>query len=510
MTHTRNYLALDIGASGGRAIIGRFDGERLVLEEVHRFANGPITLPGAFGASLHWNTVGQFEHVKQGLAKAVQACGGATRGGATRGGGELVSLGIDAWGVDFGLLDGQGELLGLPYHYRDSRTDGMLEEAFRRVPRAELFMQTGIQFMQINTLFQLLALAVRKSPLLDAAATLLMIPDLLNYWLAGRTVSERSIASTSQCLLPDHSDWNRSLLSRLGIPTGFLPPLVAPGAVLGPLLPAIVEETGASAGRGGVVLVAPGCHDTASAVAAVPAERADSAYLSSGTWSLMGVENAAPVVDQRSLAFNFTNEGGVCDTFRLLKNITGLWVIQECRRAWAQEGAALPWDEIVQLAAAAPPFTAAIDVDARDFQAPGDMSARIRAYCAATGQAVPSDRGAVARIIFESLALKYRRTLEMLEELTGRRVGVLHIVGGGAQNRLLSQFAANAIGRPVVAGPVEATAAGNILVQMLATGAIASLAEGRAVIRRSFDTETFEPQDVAKWDEAYSRFVRLV
>lgn len=504
MTHTRNFLALDIGASGGRAIIGRFDGERLALEEVHRFANGPITLPGAFGASLHWNMVGQFEHVKQGLAKAVQACGRANHGAAIRGSGELVSLGIDTWGVDFGLLDAQGELLGLPYHYRDSRTDGMLEEAFGRVPRPEIFMQTGIQFMQINTLFQLLAMAVRKSPLLDAAATLLMIPDLLNYWLTGNAVSERSIASTSQCLLSDHSDWNRPLLGRLGIPTGFLPPLVAPGTVLGPLLPAIVEETGA--GRGGVVLVAPGCHDTASAVAAVPSERTDGAYLSSGTWSLMGVETAAPVVDERSLAFNFTNEGGVCDTFRLLKNITGLWVIQECRRAWAQEGAALAWGEIVRLAAAAPPFIAAIDVDARDFQAPGDMPARIRAYCSAAGQAVPGDRGSIARTVFESLALKYRCTLELLEELTGQRIGVLHIVGGGTQNRLLSQFAANAIGRPVVAGPVEATAAGNILVQMLATGAIASLAEGRAVIRRSFDTETFEPQDGARWDEAYERF----
>lgn len=494
MTHTRNYLALDIGASGGRAIIGRFDGERLALEEVHRFANGPVTLPGAFGASLHWNTAGQFEHVKQGLARAVQACGG-----------ELVSLGIDTWGVDFGLLDAQGELLGLPYHYRDSRTDGMLEEAFGRVPRPELFMQTGIQFMQINTLFQLLAMVVRKSPLLNAAATLLMIPDLLNYWLSGRPVSERSIASTSQCLLPDHSDWNRVLLDRLGIPTGFLPPLVAPGTVLGPLLPAILEETGAH----GVMLVAPGCHDTASAVAAVPAEGADSAYLSSGTWSLMGVETNAPVVDERSLAFNFTNEGGICNTFRLLKNITGLWVIQECRRAWSQEGARLTWDEIVRLAEAAPPFTAAIDVDARDFQAPGDMPGRIRAYCAASGQAVPHDRGAIARTVFESLALKYRRTLEMLEQLTGRHVGVLHIVGGGTQNRLLSQFAANAIGRPVVAGPVEATATGNILMQMLATGAIASLAEGRAIVRRSFDTETFDPHDTTQWDDAYQRFLTL-
>lgn len=495
MTATRNYLALDLGASGGRAIIGRFDGERLALEEAHRFANGPVTLPSAFGPSLHWNTVGLFEHVKQGLARAVQVCGAAG----------LVSLGIDTWGVDFGLLDAQGELLGLPYHYRDSRTDGMLEDAFSRMPRAEIFARTGIQFMQINTLYQLLALVVRKSPLLEAAKTLFMIPDLLNYWLSGRAVSERTIASTSQCLTPDHDDWNRVLLARLHVPTHFLPPLVAPGTVLGPLLPAVADETGAR----GVLLVAPGCHDTASAVAAVPAERADSAYLSSGTWSLMGVETEAPVVNEASLAFNFTNEGGVCDTYRLLKNITGLWVIQECRRAWAQEGAALAWDEIVRLAEAAPPFTAAIDVDARDFQTPGDMPGRIRDYCARTGQAVPAERGAVARVVFESLAFKYRRTLEMLEQLTGQRVSVLHIVGGGTQNRLLSQFAANAIGRPVVAGPVEATAAGNILLQMLATGAISTLAEGRAVIRRSFATETFEPRDTAAWDEAYARFQTL-
>ncbi len=500
MTTTRNYLALDLGASGGRAIIGRFDGERLALEEAHRFPNGPVTLPSPFGPSLHWNTVGLFEHVKQGLAKAVQACGAAG----------LVSLGIDTWGVDFGLLDAQGELLGLPYHYRDSRTDGMLEEAFRRVPRAEIFARTGIQFMQLNTLYQLLAMVVRKSPLLEVARTLLMTPDLLNYWLTGQAVSERTIASTSQCLTSDHADWNRSLLAQLGIPTHFLPSLIPPGTVLGPLLPHIADETGAR----DVILVAPGCHDTASAVAAVPAERPDSAYLSSGTWSLMGVETTAPVVNETSLAFNFTNEGGVCSTFRLLKNITGLWVIQECRRAWAavetlHATSLLSWDEIVRLAEAAPPFTAAIDVDARDFQAPGDMPARIRDYCLRTGQTVPADRGTMARVVFESLAFKYRRTLEMLEQLTGQRVGVLHIVGGGTQNRLLSQFAANAIGRPVVAGPVEATAAGNILLQMLATGAISSLAEGRAVIRRSFATETFEPRDTAAWDEAYARFLAL-
>ena len=341
------------------------------------------------------------------------------------GSGGLVSVGLDTWGVDYGLLDRDGVLLGNPYHYRDSRTDGMLEEAFRRVPRAEIFAATGIQFMQLNTLYQLLAMVVRDDPILKVAETLLFIPDLLNYWLTGRKVSERSIASTSQCLDPFTGDWAKALLARLGMPTGIFPSIVPPGTVLGELLPHIAAETGAK----GLTVVAPGCHDTASAVAAVPAEGEDYAYLSSGTWSLMGVESAQPVMNERSLALNVTNEGGVCDTIRLLKNITGLWVIQECRRTWAQEGAKLSWDEIVGLAAAAPAFTALIDVDARDFSTPGDMPARIRAYCARTGQPVPQDRGTVARIVFDSLALKYRRTLEMLDELIGRRIAALHIVG---------------------------------------------------------------------------------
>lgn len=495
MTH--NYLALDLGASGGRAIIGRFDGERLALEEVHRFANGPLQLPTAYGSSLFWNALGLLEHVKEGLARAVACCDNAPS--ASSGG--LVSVGLDTWGVDFGLLDRDGVLLGNPYHYRDSRTDGMLAEAFKRAPREEIFAATGIQFMQLNTLYQLLAMVVRDDPTLKAADTLLFTPDLLNYWLTGRKVSERSIASTSQCLDPFTGDWARPLLERLGIPAGIFPALIPAGTPVGELLPHVAEETGAR----GLTVVAPGCHDTASAVAAVPAEGENYAYLSSGTWSLMGVETRQPVVNAKSLAFNVTNEGGVCGTIRLLKNITGLWVIQECRRTWIQEGAVLSWADIVRLAAAAPAFSALIDVDARDFMTPGDMPARIQAYCAATGQPVPQDKGTVARVVLESLALKYRRTLELLDELTGQHIPVLHIVGGGTQNRLLSQFAANAIGRPVIAGPVEATAAGNLLMQMLAMGDIASLAEGRAVIRRSFETERFEPCAAAQWDEAYGR-----
>ena len=495
MKQTREYLALDLGASGGRAIIGRFDGARLTLEEVHRFPNGPMQLPTACGLSLFWDVLSLFREVKTGIAKAISASAG-----------ELVSVGLDTWGVDFGLLDKAGVLLGNPYHYRDSRTDGMMEEAFRRVPREALFAETGTQFLQLNTLYQLLALAVRGDPVLAAAHKLLMMPDLLNYWLTGRAVGEYTIASTSQCLDPFTRNWAKPLLRKLELPTHIFPPLIQPGTVLGELLPWVTEETGAK----DISVVAPGCHDTASAVAAVPAAGTDFAYLSSGTWSLIGKEADQPAVNERSLAFNFTNEGGVCDTIRLLKNIAGLWLIQECRRTWALEGARLSWDDIVGLAAAAPAFRSVIDVDAGDFVKPGDMPARIQAYCARTGQPVPDDKGAIARVVLESLAIKYRRVLEMLEELGGYRLGTLHIVGGGTQNRLLSQFAADAIGRLVVAGPIEATAIGNILMQMLATGAIGSLQQGREIVRRSFPTEIFEPGDRTAWDDAYERFVELV
>ena len=435
MTHTRNYLALDLGASGGRAIIGRFDGERLALEEVHRFANGPVHLPSERGDSLHWDVPRLFVEIQEGLKKGVACCGPS-------GGAGLASLGIDTWGVDYGLLDRNDRLVGLPYHYRDSRNDTMQAEAFRRVPRAEIFAATGIQFMQLNTLMQLLAQQIEDPEVLARTRTLLMIPDLLNFWLTGQKFSERTIASTSQMLDPYRPAWATGLLDRLGIPTHCLPPIIEAGTVLGGLLPAVIEETGAKR----IQVVAPGSHDTASAVAAVPAESQDYAYVSSGTWSLMGVESPHPVVSEKALALNVTNEGGVCDTIRLLKNVTGLWIIQECRRTWLHADSNQSWGEIVAAAEVAPAFTAFIDVDATDFIAPGDMPARIQSYCARTGQPVPADRGTVARIVFESLALKYRRTLEMLDELVGRRIAVLHIMGGGTQNRLLSQLAANAIG----------------------------------------------------------------
>jgi rhamnulokinase len=490
LTKTTNFLAFDLGAESGRAVIGGFDGERLKLEEVHRFVNGPVRLFD----SLHWDVLRLLTETKQGLAKSVHAYGP-----------QLVSLGLDTWGVDFALLDKQGALIGNPYHYRDSRTDGMLEEAFRRVPREEIFEQTGIQFMQINTLYQLLSMAVQESPTLSAAATLLMTPDLFNYWFTGRKVSERTIASTSQCLNPNTGDWAKSLVERMGIPSRIFPEIIQPGTVLGELLPGIAEETGA----GRVSVIAPGCHDTACAVAAVPTESDRYAYLSSGTWSLMGAEVARPVITARSREYNFTNEGGVCDTIRLLKNITGLWLIQECRRTWVAEGEALSYDEITRLAAAAPPFAAVINTDAGEFLPPGDMPARIREFCRRTGQKPPDDKGAMARTVLESLALRYRWTLGKLEELVGYSLDTLHIVGGGSQNQLLNQFTADAVGRPVVTGPVEATAAGNVLMQMLALGYLSSLKEGRDLIRRSFETKTYLPRETAVWDEAYQRFLSL-
>jgi rhamnulokinase len=488
MSATRNFLALDLGASSGRAVIGRFDGERLGLEEIHRFANGPLRLPTASGSSIHWDSLAQFSEVKTGLAKAAECCGA-----------ELASIGIDTWGVDYGLLDAQGELLGNGYHYRDERTIGALEKVFAIVPREEVFRQTGIQFMDLNTLFQLFS--ARGTAAVENAKRLLFTPDLMSYWLTGRAANEYTIASTSQCLEPFSRTWATDLLRRLSIPTEIFGEIVEPGTTLGPLLPWVAEETGAK----GVQLVSVGSHDTASAVAAVPIEGSDRAFVSSGTWSILGVESPVPVVNSRALGFNFTNEGGVCRTIRLMKNITGLWIIQECRRQWALEGAKLSWDEIVGLARGAQPFSAVLDVDDADFTRPGDMPARIAGYCKRTGQTAPTDRGAIARTVFEAIALKYRRVLEMTEQLTEKRTDALNIVGGGTQNRLLSQFAANAIGRPVTTGPIEATAAGNILMQMLAMGAIGSLAEGREVIRRSFPVETFEPQDVPAWDEAYQR-----
>ena len=485
------FLALDLGAESGRAVVGHFDGESLRLEEIHRFPNGPVLVNG----HLHWDALRLLSEMKAGIRAAVQKYGKG-----------IVSLGLDTWGVDFGLLDAQDNLLGNPYHYRDSRTEGAMEKVFSVVPREEVFGYTGIQFMQLNTLFQLFAMREARSPTLDMAHSLLTMPDLFNFWLTGRKVNEFSNATTTQCYDPRGKGWATELLDKLDLPTSIFCEVVPPGTVLGDLLPDVADELVIDP----IPVIAPACHDTGSAVAAVPAQGHDHAYISSGTWSLMGVEVDEPIITPQSLTYNFTNEGGVCNTIRLLKNIMGLWLVQECRREWARAGDEYDYATLTQMAADAPPFGSILDVDAHLFLAPGDMPAKIRQVCQATGQAVPQSRGAVLRCALESLALRYRWVLDKLEEMRGRSIETVHIIGGGMQNELLCQLAADAMQRPVVAGPIEATAMGNMLMQALALGYISSLDQGREIVRQSFRVRTYDPSEGAPWAEAYGRYLALL
>jgi rhamnulokinase len=484
------FLALDLGAESGRGVLGSFDGDRLALRDVHRFPNGPVRVLD----SMHWDALRLFSEMQQAVGRAVEQAGD-----------DLVGMGVDTWGVDFGLLGAGDVLLGNPYHYRDERTVGMVEEACKRVPRAEIFGYSGIQFMELNTLFQLFAMSHRRSPLLEMAETLLMMPDLFNFWFTGVKASEFSIATTTQFYDPRKGDWSLELLDRLGIPTHFLTPIVPPGHKLGGLVKPLAESTGAK----GLTVVAPAGHDTGSAVAAVPAATPDYAYISSGTWSLMGVEIAEPIVNEQALRYNFTNEGGVCGTFRFLKNIMGLWLVQESRREWQRQGDDYSYDDITRMAAEAPAFEAVVEPDDPSFLRPGDMPARLAEFCTRTGQTPPQTRGGIVRCALESLALKYRWVLNCLEELRGKRLEAVHIVGGGTQNRLLNQFAADAMNRPVITGPIEATATGSILMQAIALGHLASLDDARQVVRNSFEVATYEPQNPAPWDEAYECYLRL-
>ena len=485
-------LAIDLGAESGRAMLGALSDGRITLNEIHRFPNVPVPLPDG----LHWDVLNLWSEVRKALALAVQQTQGA-----------LAGMGLDTWGVDFGLLDRTDTLLGNPMHYRDARTDGMLEAAFQRVSREEIFNQTGIQFMQLNTLYQLLALSLQHSPQLAAAETFLTMPDLLNFWLTGRKVCEFTNATTTQCYDPRRRAWARPLLERLDIPTHIFPEVVPPGTLLGELRAAVAEEAGSAR----LPVIAPACHDTGSAVAAVPAGEGRFAWISSGTWSIMGVETRQPVINEQSLACSMTNEGGVNGTFRFSKNIGGLWTVQESRRTWRRQGQAFSYAELTQMAAAAEPLRSIIDPDDPDFLKPGDMPARVRAYCERTQQPIPETYGAVVRCLLEGVALKYRFTLEHLENLTGTRLDTLHIVGGGTQNKLLSQLAADATQRRVITGPVEATAAGNLLTQAIALGALNSLEEAREVVRRSFEVETFEPdsQTCQAWNDAYAKMLAL-
>jgi rhamnulokinase len=492
------FLAFDLGAESGRAVIGHLESERLRLEEIHRFPNGPVQVLD----SLHWDVLRLWSEIKHGLGLAAKA--GACPEQSRRGG-DLVSVGLDTWGVDFGLLAADDTLLGNPYHYRDCRSDGMMEAAFAIVPRAEIYERTGIQFMQLNSLYQLLAMAKAGAPALSAARTFLNMPDLFNFWLSGRKASEFTIATTSQCYDPRAGDWARDMLDRLDIPSRIFGEIVLPGTMLGRLRTSVCDETGCPV----IPVVASAGHDTASAIAAVPATGSEYIYLSSGTWSLMGVESQEPIITAQSLAYDFTNEGGVGGTYRFLKNIMGLWLVQECRREWARAGKDYSYDDLTRLAAESPAFGPLVALSASRFLPPGDMPSRIQTFCRETGQAVPETAGQIARCVLESLALEYRWVAERLDEMVGHRLPTVHIFGGGSRNKLLNQFAADATGRTVVAGPVEATAIGNVLVQAIALGHLASLAEARALVRRSFEVEVFEAHDTADWDEVYDRYLKL-
>lgn len=490
-------LAFDLGASGGRALAGHLTGTngtaRLTVEEVHRFPNDPVRVHD----HLHWDILRLLHEIKAGMLASGQ-----------RGYDTPRSIGIDSWAVDFGLLGKGGELLGNPYHYRDPQTTGVMEEVWRTLPREEIFARTGIQMLPFNTLYQLYALKRAGSPLLEGARTLLLIPDLLRYFLTGERRGERTNASTTQLFNPALNDWDTDLLGRLGLPTGIFVDAVEPGTTAGRLLRSVGEETGLPA----LPVIAVGEHDTASAVAAVPAEGADFAYLSCGTWSLLGTEVKDPVINDAALAENVTNEIGVGGTFRLLKNVTGLWLLQECRRAWAREGRRRSYEDETALAEEAEAFRSLIDPDAPQFLNPPDMPHQIQQYCRETDQPAPETDGAVVRCIVESLALKYRLVLERIERLAGKRFPVLHMVGGGIRNRLLCQFTADAIARPVLAGPQEATALGNLLVQYIALGRIEDLRVARSIIRDSFPGERYLPAetDADAWEGACATFHRIV
>ncbi len=486
MTRSAHYLAFDLGAESGRAVLGWRDGERLQTEIVHRFPNRPVQTTDG----LHWDVLSLWAEMQQGLALAAAHSEDA-----------LISVGVDTWGSDFALLDHQGALVSNPWHYRDERTSGMQELVEQIVPRAELYAQTGNQSMRQNTLLQLLAMVRQGSPLLDSAHTLLMIPDLFHYWMTGARSVEFSSATTTQFYNPRAGRWATELLASLGLPGRLLPPIVAPGTRLGPLVPWLQERCVC----GALDVILPVTHDTGSAVVAAPVLEPGFAFISSGTWSLVGTEVPAPVIDHRGLALNITNEGGWNGTYRYLKNVLGLWLMQECRRTFARAGRQYTYEELTTLAGEAPPLRSIVDPDDSTFFAPGDMPARIAAYCRRTGQPVPGGVAATARCILESLALKYRYVIESIESILARRLSPVVVLGGGARNNLLNQFTADALQRNVIGGPVEATALGNLAVQMIGRGELADLQEARALIRASTPLATFTPGDPTDWDAAYAR-----
>jgi rhamnulokinase len=480
--------AVDLGAQSGRVALGRFDGERVAVSEVHRFANEPVRADGL----LQWDLPGLYREVLDGLRAAARED-------------DVDSVAVDSWAVDFGLLDAGGELIRNPVHYRDPRRAAAVDGVYARVPPRELYERTGIQLIPINTVFELAAMVAGQDPALETADRLLLIPDIVHRWLCGSSTTELTNATTTQCYDPRAGDWATDLLERLDVPAEIFPEVVAPATELGRVAPEVADQTG----LGDAKVIAVATHDTGSAVAATPLRGPGSAYLSVGTWSLVGVEADRPLIGDDTFEANLTNEGGVAGTFRLLRNHTGLWLLHECRRSWAAAGEDHPFEELIELARSAAPLRSLVDPDDPVFVPPGDMPARVTEYCARTGQDEPAGVGAVVRCILESLALRHALTVELLGSVTGHAIAELHMVGGGARNELLCEWTAAAAGLPVLVGPEEATLVGNLLVQAMALGEISSLAEARDVVRASFEPTVHLPHDAAAWQEARERFARI-
>lgn len=491
-SEVKRFLAFDIGASNGRAIVGEWDGRRLACENIRHFTNVPVHILG----DMHWNALTLFGDIKNGLAEY-----------AARFGPEVDGVGIDTWGVDFALIDRDGRLLGNPHHYRDKRSEGMPEAIRGKMDAYEIYAATGVQFELVSTISQLYSLASSNSPQLEAADSFLMMPSLFAYFLTGNRVDEHSNVSNTALLGFENDSPVLEFFERLGIPARILPRAVKPGTVLGPLLPSVQAETG----MGAAPVIAPATHDTASAVISVPADPStDWAFLSCGTWSVLGVEADRPLTSREAFDAGVTSAATADGKYMPRLNITGLWILQELRRAWERQGDTLDWGTMVRMAENARPFVAFIDVDSREFVNPPDMPKAIAQYLHNSGQSVPDDKGGLIRVAIESLALKYRDKLAKFESLTGRQKEVLHIVGGGVRNALLCRFTANATGLPVVAGPIEATSVGNLLVQMVGAGVFSSVTEGRQALRDSFDVVEYAPTDTDNWDEAYERYMTVL
>lgn len=485
---TKRVLAFDFGASSGRAIIGCFDGDKITLEEVHRFSNDPVSV----GGTVYWDVLRLFYEIKQGIVKAKIAGG-------------FDSIGIDTWGVDFGLIDSEGKLMENPIHYRDARTVGLVDEAFNTMPKEKLYGITGIQFMELNTLFQLISLKKYRPWMLERADKMLFMPDLFGYMLTGKMCAEYSIASTSQLIDLDTKTWSKEILDAFGIKESVFAPLVQPGTVLGELSKEICEECGVDP----VPVISVCGHDTQSAITSVPCENGDFAFLSSGTWSLFGTELDKPIVNETSMNINITNEGGFDGSTGFLKNIIGLWLIQESRRQWRREGKEYSYADLEKLALAAEPFKYFIDPDAPEFVPHGNIPERVREFCRKTGQYVPETVGEIMRCIYESLAMKYRLTFEKLRECTERDYPVIHVIGGGTKDGLLCQMTANSCDRTVKAGPIEATVMGNVAVQLMSDGSVENIGQAKRIVAASSELKTFEPKDTGKWAAAYENFLKV-